>query len=321
MGVPSSDSSGNVWSLDHLFLDDQGVPVIVEVKRSSDTRIRREVVGQMLDYAANGVKYWPIETLRASLEKTAADTGTTGDELVRLHRPDLEPEDFWRVVGDNLASGRIRMVFVADKLPPELVRIIEFLNEQLSTAEVLGVAVPQFVGQNVQVLVPRVVGATQAAAATKQAATGTAWDEETFIAAAAERCSADEVALFERLFEHEKQRGSKFSSGHGISPGVSGWYAVEGVPSAVWTANAGSGGPNSHAYIYIYAPELKKKFSADRFARFISTLEAIPAFQAKIDDARAEEFTGKYLSVFLETFAGVPGHVETLFTAFDVLLD
>ena len=29
-------------------------PTLVEVKRSSDTRIRREVVGQMLDYAANG---------------------------------------------------------------------------------------------------------------------------------------------------------------------------------------------------------------------------------------------------------------------------
>jgi hypothetical protein len=31
------------------------VPTLLEVKRSSDTRIRREVVGQMLDYAANGV--------------------------------------------------------------------------------------------------------------------------------------------------------------------------------------------------------------------------------------------------------------------------
>ena len=40
-------------------------PTLVEVKRSSDTRERREVVGQMLDYAANAVVYWPIETIRA----------------------------------------------------------------------------------------------------------------------------------------------------------------------------------------------------------------------------------------------------------------
>jgi hypothetical protein len=40
------------------------VPTLVEVKRRADTRIRREVVGQMLDYAANGVVYWPLEQLR-----------------------------------------------------------------------------------------------------------------------------------------------------------------------------------------------------------------------------------------------------------------
>ncbi|HEY3545489.1 MAG TPA: hypothetical protein VGK17_05290, partial [Propionicimonas sp.] len=49
------DSQGGLarWSLDHLFLDQDAIPTLVEVKRSSDTRIRREVVGQMLDYAAN----------------------------------------------------------------------------------------------------------------------------------------------------------------------------------------------------------------------------------------------------------------------------
>jgi hypothetical protein len=43
------------WSLDHLFLDQDGVPTLVEVKRGTDTRIRREVVDQMLDYAANAI--------------------------------------------------------------------------------------------------------------------------------------------------------------------------------------------------------------------------------------------------------------------------
>jgi hypothetical protein len=50
------------WSLDHLFLDQAGVPTLVEVKRSSDTRARREVVAQMLDYAANAAGYWTVET-------------------------------------------------------------------------------------------------------------------------------------------------------------------------------------------------------------------------------------------------------------------
>src|ERR1700748_3872978 len=55
MGVADSMVSGNRWSLDHLFIDQDGIPTLIEVKRSSDTRIRREVIGQILDYAANAI--------------------------------------------------------------------------------------------------------------------------------------------------------------------------------------------------------------------------------------------------------------------------
>lgn len=68
MGVPGEEDGADRWSLDHLFLDQEAIPTLVEVKRSSDTRIRREVVGQMLDYAANAVVYWPVETIRARFE-------------------------------------------------------------------------------------------------------------------------------------------------------------------------------------------------------------------------------------------------------------
>jgi len=69
-GLPSEEGGSYRWSVDHLFLDQDAVPTIVEVKRSSDTRIRREVVGQMLDYAANAVVYWPVEAIRTEFEGT-----------------------------------------------------------------------------------------------------------------------------------------------------------------------------------------------------------------------------------------------------------
>ncbi len=46
-GVPDRPDGGDRWSLDHLFFDQDAIPTLVEVKRSTDTRIRREVIGQM----------------------------------------------------------------------------------------------------------------------------------------------------------------------------------------------------------------------------------------------------------------------------------
>lgn len=45
-GIPSKEGEGGRWAVDHLFLDQDAIPTIVEVKRSTDTRIRREVVGK-----------------------------------------------------------------------------------------------------------------------------------------------------------------------------------------------------------------------------------------------------------------------------------
>ncbi len=105
MGVPKEQGASPTWSLDHLFVDAEGVPVVVEVKRSSDTRIRREVLGQMLDYAANAVRYWPLADLRAAFEDTAAQQRTTGDERLREIVPEIEPEDFW-AAGRRQPQGR-----------------------------------------------------------------------------------------------------------------------------------------------------------------------------------------------------------------------
>jgi hypothetical protein len=49
MKVPGEEDGSGQWSLDHLFLDQDAIPTLVEVKRSNNTGIRRKVVGQMLD--------------------------------------------------------------------------------------------------------------------------------------------------------------------------------------------------------------------------------------------------------------------------------
>ena len=170
-GVPDAQDAANRWSLDHLFLDQDGVPTLVEVKRSSDTRIRREVVGQMLDYAANAVVYWPVDRLMGDLETTHQATGGSITQLRDLLKLDDESPDsidaaiesYWQQVAANLSAGRVRLLFVADALPPELRRVIEFLNQQMAPAEVLGIEIQNYEGEGLRALIPRIVGLTEAA--------------------------------------------------------------------------------------------------------------------------------------------------------------
>ena len=165
VGVPGEEGGSNQWSLDHLFLDQDAIPTLVEVKRASDTRIRREVVGQMLDYAANAVVYWPVETIRARFEATCEKRGDDPAQLI-LELMTASPDDetvvevFWDQVKTNLQAAKIRMVFVADEIPPELRRIVEFLNAHMDPVEVLAVEIKQYVGEGLRTLVPRVVGQT-----------------------------------------------------------------------------------------------------------------------------------------------------------------
>ena len=54
----------------------------------------------------------------------------------------LDDEDqLWSSVQAQIDAGHIRLLFVADQLSPTLVRVIEFLNRQLRSAEVLNVEV------------------------------------------------------------------------------------------------------------------------------------------------------------------------------------
>jgi hypothetical protein len=87
----------------NLFIDQDAIPTIVEVKRSSDTRIRREVVGQMLDYAANATEHWRVDHMR---ERFAANCQRNGVDVTRKLKEFLgdkvDPEDFWEKANRNL---------------------------------------------------------------------------------------------------------------------------------------------------------------------------------------------------------------------------
>jgi hypothetical protein len=221
--LPDTKDGGGRWSVDHLFFDQDAVPTLVEVKRSSDTRIRREVIGQMLDYAANAVVYWPIERLRELFVRQAERADIDPDQLVAdAAGPDTDVEEFWEQAGENLRAGKIRLVFVADQIPGELRRVIEFLNGQM-IAEVLGIEVKQYVGEGVRTLVPRVIGQTAEVEVRKGrrslSSPGRRWDEESLFADLEAKRGADESRAARDLYDWTLEQGMRAVFGAGKQDG------------------------------------------------------------------------------------------------------
>lgn len=146
------------WALDHLLIDQHSRPTLVEVKRGANREIRRNIVGQMLDYAATAASVWSERDMRRIFEESSDDPdGEIGILLQRDEEPDIN--DFWEEVATNLAANRLRLLFVADEIPAELERVVKFLNEQTrDNLEVLAVEVKQYPGQFGDALVSRVIG-------------------------------------------------------------------------------------------------------------------------------------------------------------------
>lgn len=227
-GLPGALGGPDRWAIDHVLLDQDAIPTFVEVKRSSNTQIRREIVGQMLDYAANAEKYWPEGRLRALHEKRFPDVETAEADLAeRLGRDD--PAGFWADVDSNLADGRLRLIFVADAIPQELRRIVVFLDEHMEPqVRVCAIEVRRYAmgaARDTTALVPRVVAASARADSAQAAKAATArprrqWDRASFLAELSTRVGADELRVAETLMKWAGERDLRLWFGKGAYTGT-----------------------------------------------------------------------------------------------------
>ena len=264
MGVPSEKEGSNQWFLDHLFIDQDSIPTFVEVKRSSDTRIRREVVAQMLDYAANATEYWPVDTIRNIYEKNG--TNTFDDLNIDIDKEDL----FWENVHTNLRAGKIRLLFVADEIPLSLRRIIEFLNSQMTETEVLGVEIKQYVSKgDIKTIVPKVIGQTVNSYTVKNRAR-VQWDEDSFMESVEQLNGKDAVRVCTDILRAFEDMGCRIWWGKGKTHGSF-------VPVF--------DGKNSHQFISLY-PFTKNTLIEVQFQYLkepLNSLEKRKEIQAKLE--------------------------------------
>jgi hypothetical protein len=165
MGIPDAPSASDRWAVDLFLLDGEGVPTFVEVKRAKDPRTRREVIAQMLEYAANGSVYWRTADIRKLLQARSA---SSSDFLELFNKiTDGDSDNYWSSVESKLSAGQVRLVFVADRIPNELRRLVEFLNERMPDVQVLALEVRQFKVGDRRIAVGEAVGNTMRSRDTK----------------------------------------------------------------------------------------------------------------------------------------------------------
>lgn len=227
MPVPDPGTGADRWSIDFLLADQDGVPTFVECKRYSDTRSRREVVGQMLEYAANGHYYWGKDQLRELAEESARNANMSLDGRINDLQPtDIESIDgYFERVQENLREAQLRIIFFLEEAPFELRSVVDFLNTQMERSEVLLVEARQYEREGLSVVAPMLFGYTETARQVKRTAamkTGGArrkWDIDLFMAHAASLLSQDAVASLKSLHDACLQHGCEISWGTGAKTG------------------------------------------------------------------------------------------------------
>ena len=188
--------------------------------------------------------------------------------------------------------GKIRLIFLADRLAPGLVRIIEFLNEQMRDVEVLGIELPQYRAPEGQVVyVPRVVGRTAAAAveAKQHRSKRAPWTEQTLLDAGAEARTPEEMALVRRLIGDVKARGGRFSWGSGSTAAVTGRYPVDGKDTPVWNVNVGDA--TTAGWFYYLLSDYSTRHP-ERVEAYADSVAQIAELAAKVAQMRARGWSG-----------------------------
>ena len=160
------------WSLDHLYVDQFGVLTLVETKLMQNPESRRQVIGQIIEYAANSKDQWASGRARQFASAYYSERGKNLDEeLESFFGSAFDEEGFWDRIENNLRTGNFRLMIAADKLRPEVIKMIEYLNDEMRNADVLGLELRCYgSGDDEYVLTPRVVGQSLTVADRKQSA-------------------------------------------------------------------------------------------------------------------------------------------------------
>ncbi|RWO81034.1 hypothetical protein [Mesorhizobium sp.] len=147
--------------IDNLLVTPSGLPVIVECKLWRNPEGRREVVGQILDYAKE-LSRWSSSDLQREVKRRLNRDGNPLLEIVRAAQPDVDEMAFNDALTLNLRRGRFLLLIVGDGIREGVEAIAEYLQRHAGLHFSLGlVELPIYaLPDGSRLVVPRVLART-----------------------------------------------------------------------------------------------------------------------------------------------------------------
>lgn len=148
---------------DALFLNPLGMPTLVECKLWRNPEARREVVGQVLDYA-RALRRWTYTDLQREAARARKEQGFDLFAHVRDAggHPDLDQAAFVDGVTRNLAQGRALLLVLGDGIREGVEAIAEYIQGTTGLHFTFGLVEAQVfeLGEGRRIVQPRVLART-----------------------------------------------------------------------------------------------------------------------------------------------------------------
>ena len=149
-------------SIDNLLITANGLPVLVECKLWRNPEGRREVIGQILDYAKELTR-WSASDLQREASRRLGRSGNALLDLVRAAGYEVDEIGFNDALTQNLRRGRFLLLIVGDGIREGVEAIAEHLQAHAGLHFTLGlVEMPIYAAPDgSRIIVPRVLARTE----------------------------------------------------------------------------------------------------------------------------------------------------------------
>ena len=112
---------------DALYVNHLGRLTLAEFKLWRNPQARREVIGQILDYAKD-LASWGYEDLQRQVSLALGQSGNTLYDLVRRQSPDLDEAEFVDNVTRHLRRGEFLLLIIGDGIQEGAANIVDFVQ-------------------------------------------------------------------------------------------------------------------------------------------------------------------------------------------------